>query len=325
MITQTNTANFVQQKPFSKVVIWGHKLHSHTHSWIHWAFYRAFKHLGYNTYWLDSKDKTEHIDFSNSLFITEWQDDKDMPLRDDCRYIVHNCHNTKKYDALLKKGMCINLRVYWNKYKEEKYEKIDEYVYIDRDSRLLCMPWATDLLPHEIEKNKEKIKRTKKEKMVCWIGTIGGQKFGNINEITPFRNAVRKNGFMFVEKFLNISMEKNMEYVQKSFIAPAIAGTVQLELGYIPCRIFKNISYGAMGVTNSKTVYDFFEQKIVYNPDTEQLFYDAKKRIENLKWEELFELMDLVRDKHTYLNRIEILFEFMHLIKPFDSRSALQN
>lgn len=26
-----------------KVVIWGHKLHSHTHSYIHNAFYNAFK------------------------------------------------------------------------------------------------------------------------------------------------------------------------------------------------------------------------------------------------------------------------------------------
>jgi Lrp/AsnC family transcriptional regulator for asnA, asnC and gidA len=31
-----------------KVVIWGHKLHSHTHSYIHNGFYIAFKHLGYD-------------------------------------------------------------------------------------------------------------------------------------------------------------------------------------------------------------------------------------------------------------------------------------
>mgnify|MGYP006419383869 CR=1 FL=1 len=37
----------------NKVIIWGHKLHSHTHSYIHDSFYKAFKFLGYNTYWFD--------------------------------------------------------------------------------------------------------------------------------------------------------------------------------------------------------------------------------------------------------------------------------
>ena len=39
-----------------KVVIWGHKLYSHTHSFIHSGFFKAFKHLGYDTYWFDNND-----------------------------------------------------------------------------------------------------------------------------------------------------------------------------------------------------------------------------------------------------------------------------
>ena len=27
---------------FKQIVIWGHKLHSHTHSYIHYAFHKAF-------------------------------------------------------------------------------------------------------------------------------------------------------------------------------------------------------------------------------------------------------------------------------------------
>ena len=34
-----------------KIVIWGYPLHSHTHSYIHAAFYKAFTHLEYETYW----------------------------------------------------------------------------------------------------------------------------------------------------------------------------------------------------------------------------------------------------------------------------------
>ena len=34
-------------EPFERVVIWGHKLHTHKHSYIHNAFYRAFGNQGF--------------------------------------------------------------------------------------------------------------------------------------------------------------------------------------------------------------------------------------------------------------------------------------
>ena len=39
-----------------KIVIWGYPLYSHTHSYIHAAFYKAFTHLGYETYWFHDGD-----------------------------------------------------------------------------------------------------------------------------------------------------------------------------------------------------------------------------------------------------------------------------
>ena len=41
---------------YSKVIIWGHPLHSHTHSYIHEAYYRAFKYLGYDVYWFHDNE-----------------------------------------------------------------------------------------------------------------------------------------------------------------------------------------------------------------------------------------------------------------------------
>ena len=54
--------------PITKVVIWGVKLHSHTHSYIHWAFERAFRHLGYTVYWLDNSDDTRVLIFQTHYF-----------------------------------------------------------------------------------------------------------------------------------------------------------------------------------------------------------------------------------------------------------------
>lgn len=85
-----------------KVVLWGHKLHSHTHSYIHWGFERAFKYLGYETYWFDGGDNVSNFDFSGSLFITEGQVDQAIPLRDDCLYILHNCEKKNMRNCLRK-------------------------------------------------------------------------------------------------------------------------------------------------------------------------------------------------------------------------------
>ena len=42
MTFQIHAADLVAQKHFSRVVLWGHKLHSHSHSWIHWGFNETF-------------------------------------------------------------------------------------------------------------------------------------------------------------------------------------------------------------------------------------------------------------------------------------------
>ncbi|MGE4575302.1 MAG: hypothetical protein AB7E63_13200 [Parachlamydia sp.] len=319
---------------FDKVIIWGHKLHSHTHSYVHNGFYRAFQFLGYPTYWFDDQDYVEDFDFSNSLFLTEGQVDHNIPLREDCQYILHYCRSPK-YQSLIEKGNCIILQVYNHGlyiYDEvgnpilesvpnpDTLIQVEPFVYCDPQGKRVYMPWATDLLPYEIDDVKESLKTVVKEPSVYWVGTYSGGLFGNILEIGPFEKACHMNNINFIHKNpwtpkRGISMQENCELIKRSYMAPAIVGTWQNEKGYIPCRIFKNISYGQMGITNSKTIYDLFEGKIVYNPNTFQLFYDAEKRIKEMKLEELYELMDFVKTKHTYLNRIQVLVEFSNYIK----------
>ena len=57
------------QLPIKQVIIWGHKLHSHTHSYVHEGFYRAFLHLGYSVFWFDNNDDISEVDFHESLLL----------------------------------------------------------------------------------------------------------------------------------------------------------------------------------------------------------------------------------------------------------------
>lgn len=245
---------------FDKVIIWGHKLHSHTHSYIHNAFYKAFQHMGYQTLWLDARDNLANIDCSNALFITEGQVDTNIPLRDDARYILHNC-DMKKYAPYMKAGHGIILQVYTDDVLPRPVKKIDDFIYYDPADKVIYMPWATDLLPNEIDAIKKELPHLQRTQEIWWIGTLAGGEFGNVNEVEPFRRACAESGINF-NHAMNKSVADNIKDIQHSYMAPAIVGTWQQKVGYIPCRIFKNVSYGQMGVTNSRHVYELFKKKI---------------------------------------------------------------
>lgn len=290
---------------FSKVIIWGHKLHSHTHSYVHYAFYRAFKHMGAETLWLDNNDDISQIDFTNSFFITEGQTDQKMPLREDCKYLLHNC-NREKYQHLFNIGCCFNLQVYTDDVLQYNFEKLEDFIYVDREGRCLFMPWANDLLPYEIDSYKPTQAFNSSSKIIHWVGTIGGGEFGNDTELGPFKKAARENGLIFSHK-ASVSMEENVKLIKNSYMAPIIVGSWQKRKNYLPCRALKNVAYGQFPVTNSKAVYELFKHKAVYNSDPYQLFYDAKAKLESLQLPELIEQINFVKEHHTYINRINTI------------------
>ncbi len=300
--------------PFDKVVLWGHKLHSHTHSYIHYAFHKTFKHLGYDAYWFDNNDDVRNFDFHNSLFITEGQVDGKIPLRDDCRYILHNC-DMKKYSRLMAQGNCIILQVYTRDCLPRNVVEVDDYTFIDVGEKVLYMPWATDLLPHEIEAIKTQVPNIQKDNVIYFVGSYMGGGFDNRAQYDAFSRACQEQG-VSLKQVQKVSAEENIRLIQKSYMAPALQGKWQCDVGYIPCRIFKNISYGQPGMTNSKTVYDLFKGNILYNSDPNQLFRDAQAYLKNLTLQDLYAQMDFVKERHTYLNRINHLLNFLHLIKP---------
>lgn len=300
-----------------KVVIWGHKLHSHTHSYIHWGFYRAFQHMGYDTYWFDNRDNVASFDFSHTLFITEGQVDERIPLRDDSTYILHNCA-LLKYKNLLNASRCIIMQVYTHDVLARNDKRIDDFIHIDVDNKVIYQPWATDLLPHEIDEIKQKIQNVspwKGSRQINWVGTRCSGQFGNDNQLNPFIRACTEAGINFSSRCASVTTQENIDLIQKSVIAPAIVGKWQEEKGYIPCRIFKNISYGHMGVTNSRAVYELLKEQVIYNSDTYQLFHDAMAWYQNPDYDQLFALMDLVKEKHTYLNRIQHLLNFLETLQ----------
>ena len=307
-----------------QVVIWGHKLHSHTHSYIHNGFFIAFHKLGFKTYYYDDKDDVSKHDFTNSLFITEHQVNKKIPLRQDCLYLTHYI-DEGDYEGIPKENIIIlkvSLRDFIERDLNKNITHVElsfgqkwEYHAVDENGyNCLYMYWATDLLPEEIDTNIREIHNIRVERVVNFIGSITDQWI-------QFYRMCLANGIPFnqygatfnTNSERNVSITDNMKLIQRSLIAPALQTDYHLQTRYIPCRIFKNIFYGKMGITNNIIVNELFDNRLIFDTDLNELI---KKGFEfethKDKIEVITELMKYVRDNHTYMNRANTIIKYIN-------------
>ena len=336
----------------NKIIIWGHSLHSHTHSYIHNAFYITFKYLGYETYWFNDNGENNYPengklnDFDNSLFIVHNNSQK-LILNDTSFYICHyvdlgsnqkipsknilsirnttiSCNDKECPSTVAPDGNCSTL------FKEQrKYSKIykKKYYWYNLENNIIYLPWATDLLPEQIDKNIDNLENIKSKNISNFIGMTLGH-WGIFAEECKNNGIEYKNyGGTFNKKSeRNKSVKENMELIQESIIAPALQEDWQVEHEYIPCRIFKNISYGKMGITNNKAVNELFDNKLIYSEDIGELvkkgleFERRKDKIDIIK-----DLMIEVRDNHTYINRINFILDFLKEFKNIEVKNKKKN
>ena len=318
-----------------KIIIWGYPLYSHTHSYIHAAFYKAFKHLGYDTYWFHDEDYPEDFDWNECLFWTEGFADKNIPLNKTSTYFVHVCPNPNKYLGKVKRFVDVRYNHLWHNdptysyvLDKSKVEKIgpccyfkkktnhrvqilnDYHQYWTDDFDKFYVTWATNLLPDEF--NFEDIYYPRENK-IYFSGNIS--RYGrceNLSTFKPFIEECVKNGIEFIhnDPFSNpLSNDQVIERTKKSILGVDIRGPEHLRNGYVPCRVFKSISWGHLGTTNSQEVYKELEGHCLLQEDTKQLFYDAMKNKTDYKF--IKDAMMYVQEKHTYVNRVQSIMSLL--------------
>lgn len=307
----------------SKVVIWGHKLldarTANTFAFIHDSWFRTFRYMGYETIWLDNSDNISGIDFENSLFLTEGQVDQNIPIVASAKYIIHNCDLTK-YKPILPN--VLNLQVYTHDCLTRKIEVIDEeqlcfyqpeadFSRPDHgcDNRTIYQPWATNLLPNEFSASSNIAQTCTRQKRIFWVGSIMGGPHRNDDKLSELASAAKTQGVLFIHAKLQNDMQPKA--IAESWIAPAVQGAWQVEKGYIPCRVFKNLSFGRMTPTNSEAVNNLFNQKLVYDKSVAAMYNKAVEWEQNPDAETLEWLIERVRTKHTFVNRIENMLKVL--------------
>lgn len=287
-----------------RFIIWGHEHYSHTHSYIHYGFFKAAKHMGWNVEWYKntSENASQIGNTDGCLFLTESQVDSFMPINPNAFYILHNC-DMKRYNNIPEKNKLI-LQVFTEDVYPRKTVpvKTNLFEFWQENANTVYAPWATDLLPSEINENIANLK-VQNNSSAVFVGSYWGGFYGNNKELDKFRDGCQQNNINF-KVLSNVEQSQSIKVIQGAAMAPAIVGTWQKNKGYIPCRIFKNVSYGQLGVTNSKEAYEVINKLGVYNPNETELARDA---INNDNIELRKTAMEFVRDNHTYINRVDTL------------------
>lgn len=330
---------------FKNIIIWGHKYHNHTHSYIHGGFFRAFKALGFNVLWLDDNDNIENLNLENSLFITEGNVEKKIPILKNSKYLVAYADRKREVLHKYEKNNLITLssRQYDELEKpvkdDQASEKLDDFSYLrDNDKcgisikdrwyinsrATLFQPWATDLLPREFLS----FNKSTDNKKIYHIGTLHGGDY-----MSGFYKACKENKIKFIVKsgsnsflkkinfklFHSKNYDKIFNYIKNeinlignlinnSYLNLALQPDIQVngkKKSYLPCRIFKNISYGRLCGTNSEYVMSLFDGNLPYSNSSYELFYKTKNEEKNFSESKFNSITKFVKEKHTYINRIK--------------------
>ena len=304
-----------------KIIFWGYPLHTDTLSYVWNAMKRAFEHLEHECYWFDDKNYPKYFDYTDCVFIGEGKACNNMPLLMNNTYIIHYLHQPERF--LNSVGRLIDMRYmvdrhfgdpqYTWSFDRNNCTKLEEGIYYDNDKTLyekIYICWATNLLPYEIDFNNRFIER---KRVFNFIGSISpSTQWGQQDQIQEFIQECAKNNINFCHynPWSNPQTEDSLiKLTQESFLAPDFRGPKHLEIGLMPCRLFKNISYGQLGLTNSEKAYEYLEGLPIFSSSPKELFYLGLNSQKN--YELIEKQMKLIKEKHTYINRVKGLIKLL--------------
>ena len=318
-----------------KIILWGfypqNGVLQNTISYVWNSFYNAFKYLDYDVYWFPNQ-KIENFDFSNCIFISEGYDDSEIPLDKTSTYFVHCAYNPEKYLGKVRKF--IDMRYNLKKIDHPNYvyeldkenTKMDIGCYYEPstnqvidfkngkvsyridDFDKIYIGWATNLMPNEINEDDVYYPRSNK---VYFLGSLSSDgKYANIPLIEEFARECQKNNIEFALNNFSANQLTEEDYIRlckESLLGFDIRCQADVEWGRISCRLYKNMSYGHLGMTNCYEAYKELDEHCIYNESSSGLFYDAIAKKDD--YEFIKKGVNYIKEYHTYVNRVKSMMK----------------
>lgn len=330
---------------FEKIIVWGYPLHTHTQSYIHACWVRTFKMLGKEVYWFHDDDfrPVNEFSYKNCLFIAEAYKEKNIPLEASSTYFINFCIYPQKY--LKAECRIFDQRFKLEEFHDVNndftmndgthnvvplsiatdYEALTSNSGLSKEFtgptraainyECIYMLWATDLFPWEIN-YEDAIPMNMP--IIHFVGTTySNPRMRAFEEITKMAGIE----WIFHDPWRKpISFEDNRVFVRQSILAPDFRpegneevkitygeknGQNHLATGYLPCRLFKNISYGHLPLTDSPHAGAFFGDAVVYEKDLQLLIQNGLAAQSDIPRK--IRAMKMIADNHTYVQRVRDL------------------
>ncbi len=259
--------------PYKNFVLWGLRSNiNDTFRYIHEHFYRMASELNLPVVWVDDLKENAHVIKKDPLVFCSNRSAKFLPAVKGAHYCLHNMDEIGSlHQELDDKGINnIRLQVFTNA-ALNRTEKWNETTFFNPQTKTLYQPWGTDLLPWNfLSPTKYRIP------VVFWIGSIWNNDLdqGNLKEIETLRENLKKQAIFF-KHIPGASDKLNIRLMRLSRFAPAVAGKWQVENNYLPCRLFKNVSYGQFAVTNVPYFKNIFGDSAIIETDISTLIEKA--------------------------------------------------
>ncbi len=236
---------------FDRLVLWGLRDEFRDMTHIFSGFRHAAERLGLDVVWVNDTETDAHAVRPGALVVAYNGASVHVPCVQGARYLLHNLGGDPLLGRLPEASWLL-YQVYTDDLMTADgpawgCEQWDLFTFFQRDGRALFQPWGTDLLPDEHHPPVF----SGSSRVINWVGSVWDNELGQGNEsaIAELVGVLGARGLEF-RQHQAVAVDDMITLVRGSRIAPAFAGEWQVAQGYLPCRLFKNVSYGQLGITN---------------------------------------------------------------------------
>ena len=241
----------------NRIVIWGLKsIYTDSYRFVQGGFYLTLKKLGIPTIWIDDSQINAKEIRSGDLIFAANRAMEFLPVIQGVKYCLHNADSL--FLEKFNKRNCVRLQVLTQeRFATDEQKKtgitslLEGATNYDETINVLYQSWGAPLLANEFFKPMQ----LEYKKSEYFVGTIWENELGQGNSkvIPIYKNELQKLGIQFLH-VQGAPEIINPMYVRHSAVGASIVGNWQREVGYAPCRLFKAVSFGRLGLINSKTI-----------------------------------------------------------------------
>jgi hypothetical protein len=293
-----------------RLVVWGGQKDLSSHRHIHRAYHHTAHKMGIKSYWATGMEDQNELLTPGTVCIAIDIDDEFLEFREGVKYVLHNFDGSHPICQQAKPENLLRMQVWTNDSTGVKWDKCRSF---DLNARTVFFPWGTNLL---VEEFMEPV-FNHQANWATFVGAIWGEaspygELGNVIAIAQLKNALAGVGLEF-KHHTHIPDEANIREIRIGRLAPAVAGGWQVDHGYLPCRCFKNASYGQVMFTNVPAANELFGDATVPGSTIRELVENVLK-LKQREYTELVYAQQRVAARYTYrenLQNINRAFEEM--------------